>query len=306
MAEASSRFSARQLTAEAMIDDQGRVAEDLRCLKCDYNLRMTAAEGRCPECGLAVMRSAVGHWLRYCEPGWLKQIWEGLNGLAVLIVGLGAYMALLWSGWMDRAGPDWWVVLLPGLSIAIGLGLGIWGVWRAATPDPAALEVRVYTLRFWLRVLLLVTPLTLLAGPLMPWALGLGSMVFLALFFLYFSSLARRVPHRPLVWLTGISGLLLVSGYGAQLLLLGDPFEWQDRLFPWIGPQGLQWYAEFYDYYEDLHRTAWQLGWMMLGVVLLLPILFIWYWGVFTREARFARATWAGRGTDASVASKKT
>lgn len=34
--------------------ENGRVAEDLACADCDYNLRTIPIDGRCPECGLSI------------------------------------------------------------------------------------------------------------------------------------------------------------------------------------------------------------------------------------------------------------
>jgi len=37
------------------LDEEGRLDEDIACLKCGYNLRGLPTDDACPECGTAVM-----------------------------------------------------------------------------------------------------------------------------------------------------------------------------------------------------------------------------------------------------------
>ncbi|MCC6680641.1 MAG: hypothetical protein IT445_07035 [Phycisphaeraceae bacterium] len=60
-------------------DEQGRLTSETPCIKCGYNLRTIHRDAACPECGTAVGRTIYGNRLRYCDPRWLKHIWEGLN-----------------------------------------------------------------------------------------------------------------------------------------------------------------------------------------------------------------------------------
>jgi predicted RNA-binding Zn-ribbon protein involved in translation (DUF1610 family) len=39
------------------LDAEGRVAEDVACIRCGYNLRTLYHDGRCPECDADVIRS---------------------------------------------------------------------------------------------------------------------------------------------------------------------------------------------------------------------------------------------------------
>ena len=61
------------------LDEQGNIAADVSCLVCGYNLRTQPLQGRCPECGTAVGRSAHGDLLRYCEPGWVETLAGGMD-----------------------------------------------------------------------------------------------------------------------------------------------------------------------------------------------------------------------------------
>lgn len=45
------------------LDERGRIAEDLSCVRCRYNLRTLEPSESCPECGEGIPRSYVGLWL---------------------------------------------------------------------------------------------------------------------------------------------------------------------------------------------------------------------------------------------------
>ena len=55
---------------EVVFDEAGRIAEDLPCLRCGYNLRGLGSEAACPECASAVGQSIQGDLLRFCDPVW--------------------------------------------------------------------------------------------------------------------------------------------------------------------------------------------------------------------------------------------
>ena len=44
-----------------ILDATGRVAGDLKCVQCAYNLRTLAADGTCPECGQPVALTLAGY-----------------------------------------------------------------------------------------------------------------------------------------------------------------------------------------------------------------------------------------------------
>jgi hypothetical protein len=59
------------------LNAEGRVAGDLACIQCGYNLRTLHREAKCPECGLEVARSMRGDRLRYSDPAWLAKVAVG-------------------------------------------------------------------------------------------------------------------------------------------------------------------------------------------------------------------------------------
>jgi len=70
----------------------GRIACDLLCVECEYNLRTLAADGRCPECGRPVRDSVLEHdppgvhfnWLVVLKGGFDLLVWGSpLLGFAV-------------------------------------------------------------------------------------------------------------------------------------------------------------------------------------------------------------------------------
>ncbi len=122
------------------MDDEGRLAGDLPCLCCGYNLRGLPAESRCPECGAAVGRSVYGNKLAYCEPSWLTAVARGTNLLVYAlilrivfnIVSMVIFVALGMGGAYSAAvGYAFW-----GASILLGVILAI-GCWMATSFDPA-------------------------------------------------------------------------------------------------------------------------------------------------------------------------
>ena len=83
------------------LDDQGRLACDVVCRACGYNLRGQAVSGSCPECGLEVETSARGDRLAFSDPDWLAKLSKGMKfqivaiflGIALSCVGAGVGMA---------------------------------------------------------------------------------------------------------------------------------------------------------------------------------------------------------------------
>ncbi len=89
----------------AHLGESTRIATDLPCLKCGYNLRTLPLAGRCPECGVPVERTMRGDLLRFSDPKWVA----GLSG------GVQCWLAAL-------------LVFLLGISLAaITIGLGARG-----------------------------------------------------------------------------------------------------------------------------------------------------------------------------------
>lgn len=75
------------LQTTAALDEQGRIAGDLACRECAYNLRSLELDGVCPECGASVAGSARGHYLQYASPLWVKKL---SRGALLLVIALAA------------------------------------------------------------------------------------------------------------------------------------------------------------------------------------------------------------------------
>ncbi len=58
---------------------RGRIAEDMNCISCGYNLRGLKRSQRCPECGVRVLMSTAGEGLSHAAPDWLRAIQFGLG-----------------------------------------------------------------------------------------------------------------------------------------------------------------------------------------------------------------------------------
>ncbi|HUU98821.1 MAG TPA: hypothetical protein VM487_24075 [Phycisphaerae bacterium] len=70
------------------LDADGRVATDLPCVNCGYNLRTLSVEGLCPECAHPVRLSLSGQFLRFASPRWVRQL---ARGVLLLIIAVGVF-----------------------------------------------------------------------------------------------------------------------------------------------------------------------------------------------------------------------
>lgn len=65
----------------ALLDDTGRVAADVSCRRCRYNLRTLPATGQCPECAEPCAVSLRSRRLEGAPHGYLRVVIDGLEGL---------------------------------------------------------------------------------------------------------------------------------------------------------------------------------------------------------------------------------
>jgi hypothetical protein len=128
---------------------QMRIADDLACAHCRYNLRGLSDAGNCPECGTPVAYSLHGFYLRNAPLAWLRRLPRGLIWILIsLVVGAGLLLAVLvWAmvvGLMasmsPSGGPDFdisgytrWVL---GLAFLLAQLAGFRGVWLLTSPNP--------------------------------------------------------------------------------------------------------------------------------------------------------------------------
>lgn len=101
------------IETDPLLTPDGRVAGDLLCGDCGYNLRTLPTEARCPECGAAV-QDAVDRE-RTTSPAWVEVVSGGLSLLVVtLVLGVVAY-GFMFVGW-GVAIPFCVVTTVAGLS----------------------------------------------------------------------------------------------------------------------------------------------------------------------------------------------
>ena len=128
--------TARSEPQPPVVDD--RVATDLPCLSCGYNLRTLRSDGRCPECGADVADTVAVRLSLMSARDWTRTLGRGLNllaiwlvaaavsavGLAALalaptsIVALGPTASVLMLAWGTAVG----VVVLAGPICVLQLG----------------------------------------------------------------------------------------------------------------------------------------------------------------------------------------
>jgi hypothetical protein len=125
----------------ALLDAEERVAADVRCIECGYNLRTLAARQRCPECGQPVAPSLYRPELAHAPMEWVRGLANGaavlsaaggmtLMGLTLLTV---AAVARLFGAVVVSAILSALPWVLVGL---IGPIVGVIGLHMLTAPDP--------------------------------------------------------------------------------------------------------------------------------------------------------------------------
>ena len=84
---------------DVALDDAGRMAEDLPCIGCGYNLRGLFPTGGCPECGRVVAHSTRVAKMGRCDPAYLRRVGGGVDWLIVTcaIIGLASLLGAAWA-----------------------------------------------------------------------------------------------------------------------------------------------------------------------------------------------------------------
>ena len=271
------------------VDQEGRLAEDVTCRHCAYNLRGLALDGHCPECDMAIEQTLHGFLLRFSDPAWLKRLRSGLTLLIVAIFaalvvgvlfGLGYAFAVGYMGEMP--------VLVGSVLLLLFGGLGcmqLIAYWRITSPEPSPIhEENPLSARHLARIgLMLAAGSGLLGLALDPgvymmastegvdapvkaavaWALGLvesgSGLLGLFALFIYGRSIASRFPADKLAKSTR----LVMWGY----------------MIPTAGVAILQLVAGMY-YNLDMSLAGLETALMVCQVVLGLPVLVFGIWGI--------------------------
>lgn len=178
-----------QLHSLPLIRQVEFIQADIPCSVCGYNLRGQAREGRCPECGAAVMEAFRGGQLTYADRDWLIRVRSGVNlvfwGIAGSIIFmcicmiLGAWYFGQHASHFNPAAaptaPSWIQIPAPLLGLAATLYM-LAVVVRLAAPEPRAGDAgpplrtgrtRTIVRLAWLCVIaqLISTPIVWLFGP---------------------------------------------------------------------------------------------------------------------------------------------
>ncbi len=130
--------------AEAPPTGTERLTDDYQCRRCGYNLRGLTLDGKCPECMTSVGRSVHGDLLRFCDPGWMQTLANGMRLFVVaivagIVVGLGLGGAVGVSVVLGQSVPT---VLLITLVVILGslAVIELIAYWKITEPDPGRCE----------------------------------------------------------------------------------------------------------------------------------------------------------------------
>lgn len=209
-------------------DEAGRLLSDIPCASCGYNLRGSAAQGQCPECGEDVVNSLKGDRLALADAAWLRKMSRGMlwfiAGTVMFLVSfpLSDYIHELMSRFFSSGlnsqrhyenELECFIWFLITVSMCIG-------IWQITSIEPGRWNCRVERrsrrLARW--ILLTLIPISFIEY--MIFSVGvityhriygyfygfLELAVAPGYFFLgtYLASIACRIPSRPLVIQTSV------------------------------------------------------------------------------------------------------
>ena len=91
------------------IDEEGRIASDLPCWSCDYNLRTLTPDADCPECGMPIVTTFEHRDGRKARPFSLHTIHPGSRIVGILFGMLGPLLVVVMAAStpMDPINTDW-------------------------------------------------------------------------------------------------------------------------------------------------------------------------------------------------------
>ena len=169
-------------TVAVALDQDGRLAEDVACRHCGYNLRGLELAGRCPECEMAIEKTLHAFLLRFCDPVWLGRLRSGLTLLIAMIfagLGVGFIFALTFILLIGGTGETSLLLVSALFLLFAGIGcMQLIAYWRITSPEPSPLhEENPLSARRIARVgLILSTASGLLAFAFDPDTYSMGTM----------------------------------------------------------------------------------------------------------------------------------
>lgn len=126
------------------LDQEGRLAEDVVCRGCGYNLRGLMLDSHCPECDTAIEYTLHRFLLRFSDPAWLTRIRFGLTLLIVAILAgivLGAAWLAVFMFALDMIEPSpvmvGTIVILPTVGLTI---MSVVGYVYVTTAEPGSIS----------------------------------------------------------------------------------------------------------------------------------------------------------------------
>jgi hypothetical protein len=120
-------------------NSDSRIAIDLPCIRCGYNLRTLRADGACPECGESIGRSTSGEFLRLAPPDWVHALAAGTLIVTLVLGGvIGIAVTALFERFLSTPSP---LALFLSCGSVLALAapiLLIMGTVGMTIPDPSA------------------------------------------------------------------------------------------------------------------------------------------------------------------------
>jgi hypothetical protein len=193
------------------VDAAGRLAEDLPCQECGYNLRGLAEEDRCPECAAPVNGSTRRDLLRFADPRWLQRLALGSRIIVIAcvsIIVLDLAPAVLSAPFVNLGAETMGVLFTGYRLLRAGLTLlVVGGGWLLTTAEPASPAAeRTVSVRKVARWCLVIV----IAGTVLPY-LGVSAvtvaaryprslavLVATAAVLVHLRALVLRIPHESL------------------------------------------------------------------------------------------------------------
>jgi hypothetical protein len=283
------------------VDGTGRIAEDVPCQECGYNLRGLAEDDQCPECAAPISRSTRRDLLRFADPRWLQRL--ALGSRLVIFGSIGIFAAdiggLVATWLLTNRSMEVLETLheVAGLVRAGLLLVVAAGGWLLTTPEPggAGPERRVGARKVarWCLAIVMAGTVFVRIGPdalvaLARYPRSLAALVGAATVLVCLRALVLRIPHESLARQTRIVTWGYVTCHAVQFALAvtftlfiwpsvraGVPFSPSPamQVYPWVS--------------SVVGAAALAFG--VLGLIVLIRSAV-----AFGRAAAAARAAWDG------------